>query len=38
MFTLLGAVLRLSKKASQGSQGITQVELCYGIPVSQLSR
>lgn len=38
MFTLLGAVLKLSKKASQGSQGVTQVEMRYGIPVSQLSR
>jgi 2-polyprenyl-6-methoxyphenol hydroxylase-like FAD-dependent oxidoreductase len=38
MFTLLGLVLRLSKKASQGSQGVTQVELRYGIPVSQLPR
>ncbi|HZH13649.1 MAG TPA: hypothetical protein VE057_04715 [Archangium sp.] len=38
MFTLLGAVLGLSKKASQGSRGITYVDMRYGIPVSQLSR
>ncbi|PTL81044.1 NADH:flavin oxidoreductase [Vitiosangium sp. GDMCC 1.1324] len=33
MFTLLGAVLRLSKKASQGGQGAARVEPRYVVPV-----
>jgi hypothetical protein len=36
MFTLLGLALRLMKKADQSSQGVTQVEMRYGVPVSQL--
>jgi 2-polyprenyl-6-methoxyphenol hydroxylase-like FAD-dependent oxidoreductase len=38
MFTMLGLVLKLSKKASQGGPGLTQVDPRYGIPVSQLPR
>jgi len=37
MFTLLGLVLKLAKKDTQGTaQGITPVEMRYGVPVSQL--
>jgi 2-polyprenyl-6-methoxyphenol hydroxylase-like FAD-dependent oxidoreductase len=37
MFTLLGLVLKLAKKDTQGSaQGSTPVEMRYGVPVSQL--
>jgi hypothetical protein len=36
MFTLLGVVLRLAKKDTQGAQGVTQVELRYGVPVSRI--
>jgi 2-polyprenyl-6-methoxyphenol hydroxylase-like FAD-dependent oxidoreductase len=37
MFTLLGLVLRLAKKDTQGAtQGITPVEMRYGVPVSHL--
>jgi len=35
MFTVLGLVLRLSKKAAQGP-GVAAVEPRYGVPVSQL--
>jgi hypothetical protein len=36
MFTLLGVVLRLTKKADQAAQGVALVEPRYGVPVSQL--
>ncbi|WP_245814432.1 FAD-dependent monooxygenase [Cystobacter ferrugineus] len=36
MFTVLGLVLRLSKKVSQGGQGFAPVEARYGVPVSRL--
>ncbi|WP_257450007.1 FAD-dependent monooxygenase [Archangium lipolyticum] len=36
MFTLLGLVLRLMKKADQSSRGVTPVEMRYGVPVSRL--
>ncbi|MFL5354897.1 FAD-dependent monooxygenase [Archangium sp.] len=36
MFTVLGVVLKLSKKASQGGPGGPLVEPRYGVPVSQL--
>lgn len=36
MFTLLGLVLKLANKENQGAQGVTQVEMRYGVPVSQL--